>query len=124
MSSVGEAEEKEELHVIHDLTFGDIEVWTSGRKQVETTASGRGGYVNAYKDWKRIPKCALAGVLTELIKRIIGLRAKYSTGNGSYFRRWMPRAGRGFSGRVSIGGPADLRPAVGIWVPREPGMVG
>ena len=70
------------------------------------------------------PKCALAGVLTELIKRIIGLRAKYSTGNGSFFRRWMPRAGRGFSGRVSIGGPADLRPAVGIWVPREPGMVG
>ena len=30
-------------------------------------------------DWQQVPECRLAGVMTEVITRILGLRAKYGT---------------------------------------------
>ena len=35
--------------------------------------------MNADRDWLKIPECQLAGVMTEIITRILGLRAKYGT---------------------------------------------
>ena len=35
--------------------------------------------MNADTDWQKIPECRLAGVMTEIITRILGLRAKFGT---------------------------------------------
>ena len=39
-----------------------------------------GGSVNATTDWDDIPACALAGVMREVLQRVLGLRAKYGDG--------------------------------------------
>ena len=38
-----------------------------------------GRSVNAGTDWQKIPECRLAGVMTEIMTQILGLRAKFGT---------------------------------------------
>ena len=68
ISPVGVVEEKEKIRVIHDLTF-------------EGPSKGCGGKpmrsVNADTDWGQVPGCELGGVLDAILKRVLGLRAKF-----------------------------------------------
>ena len=36
-----------------------------------------GRFVNADTDWDSVPKCAVAGIMTEIVTPILGLRAKF-----------------------------------------------
>ena len=38
-----------------------------------------GSSVNADKDWQKLSECRLSGVMTEIISRILGYRAKFGT---------------------------------------------
>ena len=61
---VGVVEEREKIRIIHDMTFEHRD--------------GRGrGSVNATKDWEEIPECAHAGVMREVLQRILGLWAEF-----------------------------------------------
>ena len=64
VSPVGVVEEREKIRIIHDMTF-------------EHRDGHGGGSVNATTDWDEIPACALAGVMREVLQRILGLRAKF-----------------------------------------------
>ena len=81
ISPVGVVEEKEKLRVVHDLTFGGQanarEGGGEGRQGSVLVPEGRS--VNADTDWQKVPGCQLAGVMMEVITRILGLRAKYGT---------------------------------------------
>ena len=81
ISPVGVVEEREKLQVIDDLTFGGQanvrEKRGGGRRGPVTLPESR--LVNADTDWQKVPECQLAGVMMEVIIRILGLRAKYGT---------------------------------------------
>ena len=84
ISPLGVVEEKEKLRVIHDLTFCGNKADERAREapgERKSTATPETGArsVNEDTDWERVPKCALAGVMTEIIARILGLRAKFGT---------------------------------------------
>ena len=68
ISPVGVVEEKAKRRIVHDMTLG------GNRKR------GERGSVNETTDWSKIPECALAEVMSDIVKRILGLRAKFGTG--------------------------------------------
>ena len=65
---MGVVEEKATRRIVHDMTFG-------GSKE-----KGGGGSVNEATEWGKIPECELSEVMKDIIKRILGLRAKFGTG--------------------------------------------
>ena len=72
---------KGKLRVIHDLTFGgqaNAREGGGGGRQGSVPVP-EDGSVNADIDWQKVPECQLAGVMMEVITRILGLRAKYGT---------------------------------------------
>ena len=63
------------------MTFGG-QASARGRKDEGRrgpVARPEGRSVNADTDWQEVPECQLAGVMKEIITRILGLRAKYGT---------------------------------------------
>ena len=77
-------EEEEKLRVIHDLIFCGNKADERGRKasgEMKSTAIPETGArsVNEDTDWEKVPKCAMAGVMTEISARILGLRANFGT---------------------------------------------
>ena len=64
VSPIGVVEEREKIRIIHDMTF-------------EHRDGEEGGSVNATTDWDEIPACALAGVMHEVLQRVLGLRVKF-----------------------------------------------
>ena len=67
ISPVGVVEGKDKRRIAHVMTFG-------GSK-----ATGGSGSVNATTGWSKIPQCELSEVMKDVIKRILGLRAKFDT---------------------------------------------
>ena len=63
VSPVGVVEERENIRIIHDMTF-------------EHRDGRGGGSVNSTTDWDEIPTCALAGVMHEVVQRVLRLRVK------------------------------------------------
>ena len=70
INPVGVVEEKGKKRIVHDSTF------SSEPEQ----PGGRGRPVNETTDWDQIPECHLAGVMGQIIKRVLGLRNKFGTG--------------------------------------------
>ena len=68
ISPVGVVEEKAKHEIVHDITSG------GNREKQER------GSVNETTDWSNIPECELAEVMNDIVKRILGLRAKFGTG--------------------------------------------
>ena len=69
------------MRVIYDLTFrGGVTVRQGGGTE-EQQANLRTGdrHDNAIMDWQKVPECRLARVMTEITKRILGLRAMFGT---------------------------------------------
>ena len=64
VSPVGAVEEWEKIIIIHDMTF-------------EHRDGSGGGSMNSTTDWDEIPTCALAGVMHEVVQRVLGLRVKF-----------------------------------------------
>ena len=52
------------IRIIHDMTF-------------EHRDRNGGGSVNLTTDWDKIPTCAVAGVMHEVVQRVLGLRFKF-----------------------------------------------
>ena len=64
VSPVEVIEQREKMIIIHQMTFEHRD--------------GHGGRaVNATTGWDEVPACALAGVMHEVLQRILGLRAKF-----------------------------------------------
>ena len=68
---------KEKLRVTHELTFG-CRVTVPGKRRAEGQEASLES-VNADTDRHKIPEWRLAGVITHIITRILGLRAKFGT---------------------------------------------
>ena len=64
VSPVGVVDEREKMRVIHDMTFDHMD--GQGERSV-----------NATTYWEEILTCALAGVMHEVLRRIIGSKAKF-----------------------------------------------
>ena len=69
INPVGVVEEKGKRRIVHDSTFSS-----------EPELPGGGGAVNETTYWDQIPECHLAGVMGQIIKRVLGLRDKFGTG--------------------------------------------
>ena len=54
--------------IVHEMTFGGIR------------EKGEGGPVNETTEWSKIHECELAEVMNDIVKRILRLRVKFSTG--------------------------------------------
>ena len=59
VSPVGAIKEREDIRVVHDMTFENRD------EQGECS-------VNATTDWQEIPECAFAGVMREVLLRFLG----------------------------------------------------
>ena len=74
--------EKDELQVVHDLTFsgGEASVRkTKGERDQKATPDTGIRSVDTDTDWEKIPKSSLVGVMMEIVTRILGLRATFAT---------------------------------------------
>ena len=64
MLPFGVVEEREKIIIVHDMNFEHRD------------GQGRGS-VNTTTGWKEIAECGLAGVMREVLQRILGSKAKF-----------------------------------------------
>ena len=67
ISPVGAVKEEAKHRKVHDMTFAGSNE-KGGSRSVNTTTG-----------WSKIPQCELSEVMKDVIKRILGLRAKFDT---------------------------------------------